>query len=666
MTLLTIDDPQAHSLSVRAKALVFDDPKSREVLARLQQIAPSDATVLILGETGTGKEIVARHIHHRSARSERQFVAVNCGALTDSLIESELFGHEKGAFTGASSSKAGWFEAADGGTLFLDEIGDLPLGLQVKLLRVLQEGEVVRVGARQPIRVDVRLVVATNVALTEAVAAGRFREDLFYRLNVAALTLPPLRERPRDILPLTRYFLAYYRHRLSRFGTPGAVNLDAIDLSREAEELLLAHSWPGNIRELENALHHALLVCRSTQITPADLRLTPPPVSTPVASEPAPTGDVLARGLKQLFEAAPPDLWSTIERTVMRSAYEFCERNQVHAARLLGISRNVMRARLLESGDISGSARRSSPPHQSTPEPIEAAPKSQRRVQAPPRVRIGYQRFGLLPLVKAQGHLDAVLAARGFRAEWLEFPGGIQIVEAFQESGLSLAAVGEGPPVFAQAAHVPMVYVAAEHPAPADEALIVPLHSPVRSVRDLTGKRIALNRGANVHYLLLRALEEAGLAYDDVEVVYLTPVEARVAFERGQVDAWAIWAPLLTDLLVSGNARVLRDASGLADNPVLYIASESFVSEHPALVSAFFAQLVGVAGSVAPHRIPRRVDEALLARQQAVADTFHRHRLLPREVRVRDARPLRAGAEELSSSGAAFQRSVGHLPTGTA
>jgi aliphatic sulfonates family ABC transporter substrate-binding protein len=656
MTLLSIDDPRAHSLSVRAKALVFDDPKSRDVLERLEQIAPSDATVLIMGETGTGKEIVARHIHRLSARRQQRFVAVNCGALTDSLIESELFGHEKGAFTGATSSKAGWFEAANGGTLFLDEIGDLPLSLQVKLLRVLQEGEVVRVGARQPIRVDVRLLVATNVLLTEAVAAGRFREDLFYRLNVAALNLPPLRERTCDILPLARHFIEFYRQRLG---------LGAISLSQPAEQQLLSHSWPGNIRELENALHHALLVCRGAQILPADLRLTVLPARVNLPAGSAPAGEVLEAGLQQLFEAAPPDLWSSIERAVMRSAYEFCERNQVHAARLLGISRNVLRARLLESGEISGSARQSSPPLPQQPELAEPSPKSERRVQSRPSVRIGYQRFGLLPAVKANGQLDAVLSARGFRAEWIEYPGGIQIVEAFQASELALAGVGEGPPVFAQAARVPLVYVAAEDPAPADEALIVPRHSAIRSVGDLAGKKIALNRGANVHYLLLRALEEAGLADEDVQVVYMTPTEAHRAFDRGQVDAWAIWAPLLTDLLLAGNARVLRDASGLADNPVLYVASEAFVSQQPELVSAFFTQLVSVAASVAPHRIPRRIDESLLARQQAVADTFHRHQLLPREVRVRDAhvRHLRPIAEDV---GTAFARSsIAHLETGT-
>src|SRR6188768_3801446 len=198
MKLLTLTDNARHSLTIRAKALVFEDPKSRAALERLHQIAPSDATVLVTGETGTGKEIVARHVHDLSLRRESAFVPVNCGALTESLVESELFGHERGAFTGAIASKPGWFEAASGGTLFLDEVGDLPLSIQVKLLRVLQEGEVVRVGARQPVRVDVRLIAATNVLLEEAVAAGHFREDLFYRLNVASLVLPPLRERLGD------------------------------------------------------------------------------------------------------------------------------------------------------------------------------------------------------------------------------------------------------------------------------------------------------------------------------------------------------------------------------------------------------------------------------------------------------------------------------------
>ncbi len=626
MPLLTLSDVSAHSLSVRAKALVFEDPKSRAALERLQLVAPSDATVLITGETGTGKEIAARHVHELSRRRGRAFVAVNCGALTESLVESELFGHERGAFTGAISSRAGWFEAASGGTLFLDEIGDLPLSIQVKLLRVLQEGEVVRVGARQPTRVDVRLIAATNVLLQEAVAAGHFREDLFYRLNVAPLVLPPLRERAGDILPLALYFVHFYEQRLGLTGT---------ELSTEARARLLQHPWPGNIRELENVIHHALLVCKGKRIVQADLPLTSLPLRAAAAgptgeSEP---GEALATELRRLFETDTPDMYAAIERIVFRTAFEFSEQNQLQTARLLGISRNIVRARLIEFGEIGQSAR----PPANKPEPLSSRPPppSNRRERT---IKIGYQRFGLLPLVKAHGGLDAVLGARGFRVEWLEYPGGIQIVEAFQSQGLALASFGEGPPVFAQAASLPLVYLAAEAPAPEDEALIVPLDSPIRSVSQLAGRRVALNRGANVHYLLIRALEEAGLAYDSVEVVYLTPAEARVAFERREVDAWAIWAPLLGELLETRSARVLRDASGLADNAVLYVADPHLASHEPETVELFFSQLVGVAASLAPHRIPKRVDETLLAGQQAVADAFHRHRLISSEVRMKDAR----------------------------
>jgi aliphatic sulfonates family ABC transporter substrate-binding protein len=627
MPLLTIRDPQAHSLSVRAKALVFEDARSVEVLQRLRQIAPSEATVLVMGETGTGKEIVARHIHELSQRRARRFVAVNCGALADTLIESELFGHEKGAFTGAVSAKAGWFEAANGGTLFLDEVGDLPLAMQVKLLRVLQEGEVVRVGARHPIRVDVRLVAATNVSLQQAVAAGRFREDLFYRLNVAPLELPPLRARPDDILPLTSYFIEFYRQRLK---------LEPLQLRPDAAQRLLQHAWPGNIRELENAVHHALLVCQGSEIRASDLQLTVMPGKEKEPTPVLPSADaaadcMLAAALRQLFEVGAPDLWETIERTVMTTAFDYCERNQLQTARLLGISRNVVRARLLEYGQIAGAPRASSPPpaFEASPDSEHApGPKAPRVLRSEPCVRIGFQRFGLLPLLKAHGGLDAALTARGSRVEWLEYPGGIQIVEAFQSSQLSLGGVGEGPPAFARGAGVPIVYLAAEAPAPNEEALIVPVGSTVRSVRDLVGKKVALNRGANVHYLLIRALEEAGLDYEDVEVVYLTPPEARNAFEHGDVDAWAIWTPWLTELVLSGTARVLRDASGLADNAVLYIASETFAAEQPELVSVFLAQLAAVAASLAPHRMPQRVDDRLLAGQQAVFDAFHRHDLL--------------------------------------
>lgn len=199
LRILTATDPHQLALSVRASCLVFEDPTSTALLELVQRIAPSDATALIIGETGTGKELIARHIHELSVRRTGPFVAVNCAAITESLMESELFGHERGAFTGAITAKTGWFETATGGSLFLDEIGDLPLALQAKLLRVIQEREVVRVGSHRPIAIDVRLIAATNVNLDKAVAAGRFREDLYYRLHVATVNLPPLRERSGDI-----------------------------------------------------------------------------------------------------------------------------------------------------------------------------------------------------------------------------------------------------------------------------------------------------------------------------------------------------------------------------------------------------------------------------------------------------------------------------------
>ncbi|WP_114809837.1 sigma-54 interaction domain-containing protein [Paraburkholderia kururiensis] len=343
------------SASLRATAQVFADPRSLALLERIQLIAPSDASVLIVGETGTGKELVARHVHHLSHRRDAPFVAVNCGAFSESLVESELFGHERGAFTGALSAKPGWFEAAQGGTLFLDEIGDLPLPMQVKLLRVLQEREIVRLGSRTSIPVDVRVVAATNVHLRDAVAAGRFREDLYYRLNVVQLAVPALRERPGDILPLAQHFMRTYRERLG-YG--------ARELDEAAQRKLSAYGWPGNIRELENVVHHALLVCRRDSLSEADLHL--PSLDVPCVRsieperEPEPVTSAehaLEAVLRALFrEGEDKDenggLFERIENMVMRVAFDYSRRNQVQAARLLGISRNVLRARLIRAGQI--------------------------------------------------------------------------------------------------------------------------------------------------------------------------------------------------------------------------------------------------------------------------------------------------------------------------
>ncbi len=347
-TLLTLPNPRKLTTSIRATAQVFQDPRSVALLERIRMVAPSDANVLIIGETGTGKELIARHVHDLSRRSGKPFVAVNCGAFSESLVESELFGHEKGAFTGAFSAKTGWFEAANGGTLFLDEIGDLPLSIQVKLLRVLQEREVVRLGSRKSVPIDVRVVAATNVRLQDAVAAGHFREDLFYRLHVVHLALPTLRERPGDILPLARHFIEEYRQRLGY----GAVRLDA-----GAERKLGEHSWPGNIRELENVIHHALLICQHNVLGEEHLHLSSLHIQRRAPESEPPAGNTpqqaLEGVLRELFNEPDELMFEKIEETVMRTAFEFCHRNQVQAAKLLGISRNVLRSRLIKSREIS-------------------------------------------------------------------------------------------------------------------------------------------------------------------------------------------------------------------------------------------------------------------------------------------------------------------------
>lgn len=354
MQLLTLPATPALATSIRATAQVFEDPSSKALLTHLQQIAPSDASVLIIGETGTGKELVARHIHQLSNRYQQPFVAVNCGAFSESLVEAELFGHEKGAFTGALTAKAGWFEEADGGTLFLDEIGDLPLPIQVKLLRVLQEQEVVRLGSRKSTPINVRVLAATNVNLEQAIDAGHFREDLYYRLNVVSLVLRPLRERTGDILPLARHFLQTYRQRLQH---------GPKTLSPCAEDVLMEHPWQGNIRELENVIHHSLLLCRNQSITAQDLRLSQ---SRSRRSEPAlftnngpdTTQHLLQRAFHKLFEEEPGALHETVEDSLLRAAYEFCHFNQVHTAKLLGLSRNVTRSRLIKLGALSVNTRR--------------------------------------------------------------------------------------------------------------------------------------------------------------------------------------------------------------------------------------------------------------------------------------------------------------------
>jgi len=346
--IVSFDNPTAYSRSIRATALVFEDPLSQALNERIQKLAPSNANVIIIGETGTGKELVARQLHKLSQRASGPFIPVNCAALPEQLVESELFGHEKGAFTGAVLQKKGWFEVANGGTLFLDEIGDLPPATQVKLLRVLQERVLSRVGGRTPIPINIRLVAATNVNLEEAVKTGRFREDLYYRLNVARLNLLPLRNRRGDILPLADHFVSVYRDHLG---------LGAVSIADSARRALLVYPWPGNIRELENVIHHAMLVMRDGVIEAEDLHLArysvdEQPLSNTSIRSVGPITDIrnaqapLEQVLLELFESNTPELFADIESRVVRCAYEYCQHNQLQTAKLLGISRNILRHRL--------------------------------------------------------------------------------------------------------------------------------------------------------------------------------------------------------------------------------------------------------------------------------------------------------------------------------
>jgi sigma-54-specific transcriptional regulator len=284
---------------------------------------------------------VARHIHEQSKRTG-PFVAVNCGALSQSLAEAELFGHQAGAFTGATETRAGWFEAANNGTLFLDEVGDLPLSLQVKLLRVLQEREVVRVGSRKAVALNVRLVAATNIDLARAVAAGNFRLDLYYRLNVATFNLPPLRERRGDILPLIEYFIGIYTQRLQ---------LPIPTLLPETKNALLHYSWPGNIRELENIVHVALLIAADNVIRPENLRFSAMPLPQSAETHSTPI-DVIAKQLDRLFLSPPQELYKQLEELIVKRAFNYCAGNQVQTAKLLGVSRNILRTQLKHFGLI--------------------------------------------------------------------------------------------------------------------------------------------------------------------------------------------------------------------------------------------------------------------------------------------------------------------------
>jgi two-component system, NtrC family, response regulator HydG len=308
--------------------IIGRSPKMKEVFEILALVAPTDATVLILGESGTGKELVANSIHQNSKRASQPFVKVSCAALPETLLESELFGHEKGAFTGAIARREGRFQLAHRGSLFLDEVGEMTPATQTKLLRVLQEKEFEPLGSPRTLKADVRVIAATNKNLEREVKEGRFREDLFYRLNVVPISLPPLRERKEDIPSLAAHFFAFYREKNKK---------ELRDLSGKALDLLIRYDWPGNIRELENCIERAVIMARGEVIAPADL---PPAIQA------------LSTGVKESGGLALPSGISLqeVEKTLILKTLEDTGGNRTRAAEILGINRRTLQNKLKEYG----------------------------------------------------------------------------------------------------------------------------------------------------------------------------------------------------------------------------------------------------------------------------------------------------------------------------
>jgi len=309
------------------RRLVGHSPRWTDVLAQAARVAQTATTVLLTGESGTGKEVVARFIHHGSARKGGPFIAINCAALPDQLLESELFGHERGAFTGAVSAKPGRIEQANGGVLFLDEVGEMAPAVQAKLLRVLEEREYLRLGGTRTLRADVRLIAATNRDLHEAIRRGEFREDLYYRLGVFEIALPPLRERPEDILELAEAFLTEIGQSVGR---------PAAGLGRDAQDQLLAYTWPGNVRELRNAIERAVILADGGYIRAAHLPGTAPAAPAAPGAATSETAALPAGGVNL----------QAIERSLVAKALAQSRHNKTRAAKLLGLTRAQLYSRI--------------------------------------------------------------------------------------------------------------------------------------------------------------------------------------------------------------------------------------------------------------------------------------------------------------------------------
>ena len=320
------------------RPMVVRDPSMQAVISLADQVAPSDASILITGESGVGKEVIARYVHQKSRRANRTFISVNCAAIPENLLESELFGHEKGAFTGALARRIGKFEEANGGTLLLDEISEMDTRLQAKLLRAIQEREIDRVGGSKPVKVDIRILATSNRDLTQAVKDGTFREDLLYRLNVVNLRLPPLRERPGDVLAMAEFFVKKYA---------AANGVAEKPLGQEARRRLAGHRWPGNVRELENAIHRAVLLSVGPEIDEHAIRL---PDGQPLASVDAHarTAQSAASAAEVATRSFVGQTVSEVEQTLIIETLEHCFGNRTHAANILGISIRTLRNKLKE------------------------------------------------------------------------------------------------------------------------------------------------------------------------------------------------------------------------------------------------------------------------------------------------------------------------------
>jgi two-component system response regulator FlrC len=323
-----------------AAGIIAADPRTKEVMLLAARVAKTDATVMLTGESGTGKEVFARYIHDHSNRAKGAFVAINCAAIPDNLLEATLFGHEKGAYTGAQAAQAGKFEQANGGTLLLDEISEMPLGLQAKLLRVLQEREVERVGGKKPIPLDIRVLATSNRDMAAEVAAGRFREDLYYRLNVFPLQIPSLRERPGDIAPLANHFLVEHGAQLGK----------SARLAPSGEAKLAAHAWPGNVRELENAVQRALILAPGDLVQGEHLLLMNAPAA-PAGLPAAAVAEVVAASAASPAVAASSSNMKDLERQHILETLAKLGGSRKKAVEVLGISERTLRYKLKQYKD---------------------------------------------------------------------------------------------------------------------------------------------------------------------------------------------------------------------------------------------------------------------------------------------------------------------------